>query len=320
MGGNACVGGGVPSARADPATVRHASHTEITPRRPELPIVQWTRASGVPAEERLRADDAARIRGAVVAARLGVQADQKRSRRNTAWKVHVTPDPRSSCFTHAGTTGDSGSCRPARLRAVLPSAGMKKHQLVALLLMTACGGTSETRGTPDASAGTGGFAGGAGVGGSASGGVAGAPDSGSAGSAGGGGVAGGSPDSGTATGGSAATAGKTWKPDPKITGDNSCAGRCGSSGPPGCRCDAACVSEGGCCVDYSTWCTARVPAPVGACVKNGNDACQVDADCSVGGCALNLCHNPGLSPGNADCFCTPDKVTCGCVEGGCNWY
>jgi len=110
--------------------------------------------------------------------------------------------------------------------------------------------------------------------------------------------------------------GTSWTPDPSISGSSSCAGRCGEQAGTGCGCDQACQSEGSCCVDYGTWCEVRDATHCGSYPP---DACQVDDDCQVDGCAGYICHNPGLSLGYGNCnsFC---EGTCGCVEGQCVWY
>jgi eight-cysteine-cluster-containing protein len=65
----------------------------------------------------------------------------------------------------------------------------------------------------------------------------------------------------------------------------------------------------------------REPAS-GQCVRNGNDACETDADCSTGGCGGELCFNPANGGGFTTCDCfTPSGVGgCGCVAGKCTWY
>jgi hypothetical protein len=64
----------------------------------------------------------------------------------------------------------------------------------------------------------------------------------------------------------------------------------------------------------------RTPA-TGACVRNSNDACSGDADCTAGGCGGELCFNPSLGEGVSTCDCTtPAAVSCGCVNGQCTWW
>jgi hypothetical protein len=104
---------------------------------------------------------------------------------------------------------------------------------------------------------------------------------------------------------------------------NSCKGRCGKpSADKSCYCDKSCKSYGDCCADYEDECgTTRTPAS-GQCVKNSNDACSTDADCTGGGCGGELCYNPDVSSGISTCECTaPTNVKgCGCVSGKCTWY
>ncbi len=201
---------------------------------------------------------------------------------------------------------NDGGTRIALLRLM-----KNAHLIAAVMLIAACGGeSSDETTTQDAGTGAAGSAGAPVTGGAA--GSAGST-SGAGGLAGSAGVAGAS--------GSGATGGKPWKPDPNLTGNLSCEGRCGNGATAGgCRCDAACESEGGCCADYINWCAGRSAEPSGACVKNSDDQCQLDADCKVGGCASNLCYNPGLSDGISNCFCSPQNVSCGCVSGKCTWY
>ncbi len=190
---------------------------------------------------------------------------------------------------------------------------MKATQLGLLgaLLLAACGKSSADSTPQDA--GSAGVAGSAGATGGAAG------SAGSAAAAGVGGFAGSGAAAGA--GGGAATGGTSWKPDPNLTGNMSCEGRCGSAATAGsCRCDAKCESESGCCADFDNWCGGRAAEPQGACVKNSDDECQLDLDCMVGGCASNVCYNPGLSDGVSNCFCTPQNVSCGCVSGKCTWY
>jgi eight-cysteine-cluster-containing protein len=68
-------------------------------------------------------------------------------------------------------------------------------------------------------------------------------------------------------------------------------------------------------------CQPRTPAS-GACVKNSNDECTKDSDCTGGGCGGELCYNPDVSSGISTCECTePTAVTgCGCVNNKCTWY
>lgn len=59
----------------------------------------------------------------------------------------------------------------------------------------------------------------------------------------------------------------------------------------------------------------------GACIKNSEDSCESDADCTSGGCGGELCYNPEVSGGESDCECTmPTAVSCGCVASQCTWW
>lgn len=57
-----------------------------------------------------------------------------------------------------------------------------------------------------------------------------------------------------------------------------------------------------------------------ACIRDTNDACDTDADCTTGGCGGELCYNPAVSGGNSTCDCSAPTLSCGCVEGTCSWY
>ena len=105
---------------------------------------------------------------------------------------------------------------------------------------------------------------------------------------------------------------------------DSCADSCGGQSQSGsCWCDDACAGYGDCCSDIDDQCgeAERVPAS-GMCVKNSNDECQTDSDCTAGGCGGELCFNPAVSNGISTCECTtPTNVEgCGCVNGSCSWY
>ncbi len=105
---------------------------------------------------------------------------------------------------------------------------------------------------------------------------------------------------------------------------NSCADSCGGKSKTGtCYCDDACTGYGDCCADIDDMCSEpeRVPAS-GMCIKNSNDQCQSDSDCTAGGCGGELCFNPAVSDGISTCECTtPTAVEgCGCVNGSCSWY
>jgi len=101
-----------------------------------------------------------------------------------------------------------------------------------------------------------------------------------------------------------------------------CEGNCGGPAAQGaCYCDDKCEGFGDCCDDYDAQCSARTPA-AGFCVKNSNDNCTTDVDCTNGGCGGELCYNPALDGGISTCECTmPTNVAgCGCVAGKCTWY
>ncbi len=103
---------------------------------------------------------------------------------------------------------------------------------------------------------------------------------------------------------------------------NSCELSCGSpSADKSCYCDKACEKYGDCCSDYKQFCDVREPAS-GACIKNSNNPCSSDLDCTSGGCGGELCFNPAVSSGISTCECTaPTSVQgCGCVAGKCTWY
>ncbi|MBX3130611.1 MAG: hypothetical protein KF718_28085 [Polyangiaceae bacterium] len=81
-----------------------------------------------------------------------------------------------------------------------------------------------------------------------------------------------------------------------------------------------CTEPGGACIELACGDDERVPAS-GACVKNSNDACSSDADCTSGGCGGELCFNPAVSSGISTCECSAPAVKgCGCVSGQCTWY
>ncbi len=81
-----------------------------------------------------------------------------------------------------------------------------------------------------------------------------------------------------------------------------------------------CTEPGGACIQLLCDDDDRTPA-TGACIKNSNDTCTSDADCTAGGCGGELCFNPAVSSGISTCECTTPAVTgCGCVAGQCTWY
>ncbi|WP_437965449.1 hypothetical protein WMF04_38310 [Sorangium sp. So ce260] len=63
----------------------------------------------------------------------------------------------------------------------------------------------------------------------------------------------------------------------------------------------------------------RTPAS-GRCIRNSGDACASDADCAIGGCGSELCHNPAVSEGVSTCDCTSPGLSCGCVDGACTFW
>jgi len=68
-------------------------------------------------------------------------------------------------------------------------------------------------------------------------------------------------------------------------------------------------------------CLENPRSPVsGACIRNAEDACESDSDCTAGGCGGELCYNPALSDGESTCDCTSPPIACGCVNGTCSWY
>lgn len=74
-------------------------------------------------------------------------------------------------------------------------------------------------------------------------------------------------------------------------------------------------------------CECQSPPPLrvaatGQCVRNANDSCTTDADCTTGGCGGELCFNPAASAGFTTCDCsTPVGPSgCGCVNNRCSWY
>src|SRR5688572_5932129 len=72
---------------------------------------------------------------------------------------------------------------------------------------------------------------------------------------------------------------------------------------------------GGRCQPQQTSGDDRVVAS-GSCVKNGNDACTSDADCSIGGCGGELCGGLGEG-GISTCECAGPEAPvsgCGCVN------
>ncbi|WP_437753313.1 hypothetical protein [Sorangium sp. So ce1389] len=58
----------------------------------------------------------------------------------------------------------------------------------------------------------------------------------------------------------------------------------------------------------------------GLCIRNSGDACASDADCAVGGCGGEVCHNPAVSEGISTCDCTSPGLACGCVDGVCSFW
>ncbi|WP_437659432.1 hypothetical protein [Sorangium sp. So ce1182] len=58
----------------------------------------------------------------------------------------------------------------------------------------------------------------------------------------------------------------------------------------------------------------------GRCIRNAGDACASDADCAVGGCGGEVCHNPAVSEGISTCDCTSPGLACGCVDGVCSFW
>lgn len=108
------------------------------------------------------------------------------------------------------------------------------------------------------------------------------------------------------------------------TPTNSCKGQCGGpSADKSCYCDKLCEKYGDCCSDYATECKDQRTPASGQCVKNSNETCTTDADCAVGGCGGELCHNPAFGGGISTCECAGPGAAvagCGCVAGKCTWY
>jgi hypothetical protein len=104
------------------------------------------------------------------------------------------------------------------------------------------------------------------------------------------------------------------EPDPGVCGEVLCAIYCEFGNK---------VDENGCeicaCNEPPTGGDRNVAE--GQCIRNSDDECTTDADCVAGGCGGELCHNPAAGGGFSTCDCTsPSGVSCGCVNGRCNWY